>query len=172
MQKKYVKELILFTDGSLIRRKNKFGDEELKCGYGIYFPNKELRNISRPFNFGRKTNQRAELFAIYVALLQIKANINYEHVTIYTDSEYSIKSITEWIVKWEKNNWKTSKGLAVENTDIIIPINNLLKNQRDKIMFLHVKAHTGKQDPISISNSIVDELARDGALRQKIEKMK
>jgi ribonuclease HI len=68
----FVDEVIVFTDGSYIKR----GNNEY-CGYAVYFPNKELPNISRPFKRGKKTNQRAELFAIYVALIVIKKNILY-----------------------------------------------------------------------------------------------
>ena len=161
----YVDEIIIFTDGSLIKKIDNDGEPVIYCGYGIYFPNKELGNISRPFTRGNKTNQRAELWAIYVALLIIKKNLRYNIAKIYTDSEYSIKSLTKWIHIWKKNGWKTSKGKPVENTDIIIPIDSLLEPQRDKIIFIHVKAHTGNQDPISISNNIVDNLAKRGATK-------
>jgi len=161
-------EIIVFTDGSLIRKKNKDGSgEKLLAGYAIYFPNGELPNISRPFKFGKKTNQRTELFAIYVALIVINKNLKYDKIKIYTDSEYSIKSLTKWVFDWEKNGWKTSSGKSVENLDIIKPIHNILNKIRNKVTFIHVRSHTGSQDPISISNNIVDVSARKGALKSK-----
>lgn len=166
MSKKKVDTVNVFTDGSFIKKKTQEGNYNVYCGYGVYFPNKELSNISRQFKRGKKSNQRAELFAIYVALIVIKKNLVYNKVYIYTDSEYSIKALTEWIKVWEKNGWKTSNRKQVENLDIILPINDILNKQREKVIFIHVKSHTGIQDEISISNSIADNLAKKGAFKQ------
>lgn len=56
-------DIDIFTDGSLIRKKGK-----IYCGYGIYFPNGENNNISKKFDKGLITNNRAELYAIYKSL--------------------------------------------------------------------------------------------------------
>jgi ribonuclease HI len=157
-------EVIAFTDGSFIKKKAISGGERIYCGYGIYFPNRELPNVSRPFKRGKRSNQRAELFAIYVALILIKKNFAYNRVKIYTDSEYSIKSLTKWVKVWEVNGWKTSNGKPVENLDIIIPTYDILKKQNGKVEFIHVRSHSKNQDEISISNNIVDSLAKKGAL--------
>ena len=172
--RKYVREIIIFTDGSFSKRKNiKTGRTDIFCGYGIYFPNKELPNISRPFTLPKKTNQRAELFAIYVALVIINKKLNYDKAIIYSDSEYSIKSLTVWIETWKNNYWKNSKKKPVENLDIIVPLDRILSRNRGKISFVHVRSHTGLTDPLSIGNDIADKLATSGATRmQKIEKMK
>lgn len=165
--KKKIGEIMVFTDGSFMKRHN--GEDDL-AGYGIYFPNGELQNISRPFKRGKKTNQRAELFAIYVALVIIKKNFVYDKIKIFTDSEYSIKALTVWLKQWKKNDWKTSQGKDVLNQDIIQPIDQILDNQRDKVIFVHVKAHTGFNDEISISNNIADKLAQKGAKRSNLKK--
>lgn len=154
----------VFTDGSFIKKKTTSGNELIYCGYGIYFPNKELPNISRPFKTGNLTNQRAELFAIYVALIVIKKNLDYNKINIYTDSLYSIEALTKYVYIWKKNGWKTSEGKNVKNLDIIQPITEILDKQRSKVIFIHVRSHTGKRDEISISNDIVDKLAKKGAL--------
>jgi ribonuclease HI len=36
-------------------------------------------------------------------------------VAIKADSEYLIKGMTEWVVKWRMNGWKTAKGRDVVN---------------------------------------------------------
>lgn len=43
----------------------------------------------------------------------------------------------------------------------------------EKVIFIHVKAHTGLNDEISLSNNIADKLAHEGALRglKKIENL-
>ncbi|AYV84608.1 MAG: ribonuclease H [Hyperionvirus sp.] len=168
-EKKVVGEISVFTDGSFMKHG---GDESDLAGYGIYFPNKELPDISRPFRRGKKTNQRAELFAIYVALVVIKKNLEYNKIKIYTDSEYSIKAVTLWVKQWRRNNWKTSQGKDVLNQDIIQPIDQILDQQREKVIFIHVRAHTGFNDEISICNSVADKLAHDGALRGERKKLK
>src|SRR5947207_15560019 len=101
--KKMVDQIIVYTDGSCVRKNNGSGETILLCGYGVYFPNKELPNVSRPFQTGEPTNNRAELQAIYVALIQIKKNYDYNKIYIYSDSKYCILSLTEYVLNWEKN---------------------------------------------------------------------
>ena len=152
----------IFTDGSFKKLKNK----KILCGYGIYFPNGELDNVSRPFIHEPLTNQRAELYAILKALRNIEKNkIQFDSIMIYTDSEYSIKSVTEWYKSWEKNNWKNAKGQSVMNQDIIRPLIKILKSYSGKIKFQHVNSHTGKQDFESLSNEMADKLANEGAIK-------
>jgi ribonuclease HI len=148
-------EIIAFTDGSYIREKD-------QCGYGIHYPNGEYTDISKPFTKLPKTNQRAELYAIYKVIKNVnKSNANL-NIHIYTDSEYSIKSLTIWIKNWIKNGWINSKNKPVENQDIIKKINELMESHKGKIKFTHVRSHTGKKDFESINNDIVDKLAKEG----------
>ena len=152
----------IFTDGSFKKLKNK----KILCGYGIYFPNGELDNVSRQFIHEPLTNQRAELYAILKSLRNIeKFKVEYDEICIYTDSEYSIKSLTEWYKQWEKNSWKNSKKEPVMNQDIIRPIIKILKKNENKIKFFHVNSHTGKQDFESLSNEMADKLANEGAYK-------
>jgi len=151
----------VFTDGSFKKVKNK-----IYCGYGIFFPNGELSNVSRPFIHKPLTNPRAELYAILKTLRNlIKNNIEINKVIIYTDSKYSIKSLTVWYKSWEENNWKKSQGKPVMNQDIIRPIIKIIKKYDGKINFQHIRSHTGKQDFESLSNEMADKLANEGALK-------
>ncbi len=151
-------KIIVFTDGSFI----KIGK---KCGYGVLFPNKEFKNISRKFTHEPLTNQRAELYAIYKAIQRVNNTDTNLPIKIFSDSEYSIKSLTIWIKTWKKNNWKSSTGESVKNQDIIKDIDELITAHNGLIEFQHVRAHTGKQDPDSKNNDIVDKLAKDGAFK-------
>ena len=151
-------EIKVFTDGSFM--KTKMGE---LCGYGINFPNKEYPNVGRPFKHMPMTNQRAELYAIYKAIKTIIESGSKSKIMIYTDSEYSIKSLTEWAPNWEKNNWKNSQKKDVMNQDIIKPIYNYLKKRPGRINFKHVRSHTGKLDWESINNESADQLATNGA---------
>jgi len=158
-------EITVFTDGSCLKSKR-----GIYAGYGVYFPNGEISNISKPFLKKPITNQRAELYAIKIALEYITELLDFSFINIYTDSEYSIKSLTQWIFKWEKNGWKTAAKKPVKNLDLIKPIYQIIKKYKGRINFIHVRSHTGKKDYLSVGNSEADELAVAGAkLSSKIK---
>jgi len=155
----------VFTDGSLVRK-----DGKVYCGYGIYFPSNEYKPISRKFTHEPITNNRAELYAILktiiicniINLKRIKEKTQPAHtVKIYSDSEYSVKTFNEWLPKWLKS------GKEYLNQDIINEIKDHLDNATFKVKFIHIRAQTGKADPYSVANDVVDGLAKKGAFRKK-----
>jgi ribonuclease HI len=152
--------LEVYTDGSCTKT---------GAGTGVYFPNKELPDISQTLDNGRQTNQRAELYAIYLALYNIclgqNTSLVFDYINLYSDSIYSIKCCTEWPIIWEKNNWQNSKKSPVLNTDIIKPILELVQKYKIKVNFIHVKAHTNKQDTHSLNNNIADKLAKQSSYK-------
>lgn len=152
-------KIIVFTDGACSGN----GKKTAKGGIGIHFPNGEFTDISQKFTESPVTNQRAELYAIQLALETIIKGATFNEITIYSDSRYSIKSLTEWIKNWEKNNWKNAAGKPVMNQDLIKPINRILKNIKGKVIFTHVKAHTGGSSFESVGNDKADKLATAGS---------
>ncbi len=98
------------------------------------------------------TNNRMELTAVIEALASLKRSCE---VTIYTDSEYVRKGITEWIHGWKQRGWKTADRKPVKNAD--------LWQRLDALRLLHqvdwrwVKGHAG--DP---GNERADALANRG----------
>jgi ribonuclease HI len=147
--------LIIFTDGACIKN----GKKNAKAGIGIHFPNGEFEDVSIEFTKNPITNQRAELYSIYTALQKIvnDPTHNTSTVTIYSDSLYSIKSITIWIKNWEKNGWKTANGKPVQNLDIIKPIYEIVNTKT--VTFKHVLAHTKATTFEAIGNDKADNLA-------------
>jgi len=99
------------------------------------------------------TNNKMELMAPIRALQKISSN---EQVEIYTDSKYVKLGITEWVHKWIKNSWLTSKKEPVKNKELWIELYNLTKSF--KIKWIWVKAHVG--NPL---NEEVDLLAKKAA---------
>ena len=99
------------------------------------------------------TNNKMELTAPIKALQKIDKN---EQIEIYTDSKYLQLGITEWIHKWKKNNWQTSKKEPVKNKDLWIQLYNLTSSY--KINWIWVKAHAG-----NTLNEEVDLLAKKAA---------
>ena len=160
MIKKHISHIDVYTDGSFSKQ------NKIKlCGYGIYFPNGEFPNVSNNFTIKPLTNQRAELFSIYSAIKIIDDNCTFDSIMIYSDSEYSIKSISVWIDGWKKNGWVTKGKKPVLNQDIILSIDKYLDSPqyKNKIKFTHVKAHTKNNDVHSINNDIADKLAKAGS---------
>ena len=154
----------VYTDGSLVRK-----GKQVFCGYGIYFPNSEYKSVSRKFTHEPITNNRAELYAILKTIilcnkvnLQRKLDKKFpvKKVIIYSDSEYSVKTFNIWYQNWQKS------GKEYLNKDIIDEVANAIESVNFKVEFKHVRAHTGKTDPHSIANDIVDQLAKKGAFRE------
>jgi ribonuclease HI len=149
----------IYTDGSY----RKSADGKFVCGYGIYFPGKELKNVAAPFKLGEITNNRAELHAIHQAILRVIKHYTFDLINIYTDSEYAQKSLTVWINNWKKNDWKNAKKKPVDNQDLIKKIDKYLQIYKGKINIQWVRAHTGNQDAHSRYNAMADILANKGA---------
>ena len=84
------------------------------------------------------TNNKMELMAPIKALQKIDKD---EKIEIYTDSKYVKLGITEWIHKWKKNNWQTSKKEPVKNKDLWIQLYDLTSSF--EISWIWVKAHAG-----------------------------
>lgn len=160
-------DLVIFTDGSCEGN----GKSTAVGGIGVYFPNHELKNISKIFRHGYCTNQKTELYAILTALRYIKKYLKMEKYRIFikTDSLYSINCITKWVNGWISNGWKTKKGDSVANKEYISAINDFYSNSKYKILFEHVESHTNGEDSNSIGNSIADKLATTATKRAKIE---
>lgn len=151
--------LVFFCDGSA--RNN--GKLNAKAGYAIYFPNhSEHTKASLVPSHMPQTNNCAE----YMACLEgLKACNEIDPsklfpVTVYTDSQLLIKSMTQWIKNWKKNGWKTASNDPVANMSLLQQLDNII-SERGQVTFIHVEAHTGRTDWISKSNDIVDRMARD-----------
>lgn len=147
----------IYTDGACSNN----GKSNAKAGYAVWFP--DHRNLSmseRLPDTEPQTNNRAELMSICKAV-QIAEDAGYidENLVIYSDSHYSIDCLTKYLPTWVANGWKTKDGNAVKNQDIIKEISHRLSRFKSH-RFVHVRAHTGNQDEISINNDIVDRMAQ------------
>ena len=66
------------------------------------------------------TNNKMELTAVINALKYAKS-IEERDVTILTDSQYVKNGITQWIISWKKNGWRTSGKAPVKNMEYWMP---------------------------------------------------
>ncbi|NND80902.1 MAG: ribonuclease HI [Gammaproteobacteria bacterium] len=98
------------------------------------------------------TNNRMELLAAINALRALKRG---SELTLYTDSQYVRRGITEWIDNWKQRGWKTAAKKPVKNADLW----KLLDEEvaRHKIHWVWVKGHAGNS-----GNERADELANQG----------
>jgi len=147
--------LICFTDGACHGN----GKKDAKASYAVVWPYHEDMNVGHRLHGDIITNNRAEYSGIIYAINQAETlDPLYEKtLIIYSDSMLVIKSMTEWLHGWKKNNWKKSDGQPVLNVDLIQMLDAMLEKR--KVVFKHVRAHTGGSDWESIWNDKVDKLA-------------
>lgn len=100
------------------------------------------------------TNNRMELMAVIMALKEISPS---EELTIYTDSTYVQKGISEWIKNWKLNNWRSSNKKPVKNKDLWMQLDEA--SYARKINWEWVKGHAGNE-----GNEKADELANKGVM--------
>ena len=86
------------------------------------------------------TNNRMELTAVIEALLALKRPCK---VTLYLDSEYVRKGITEWIHGWKAKGWRTASKQAVKNADLWQKLDILVANSEHQIEWRWVKTRAG-----------------------------
>ena len=175
----------VFTDGSLIRKKRKNGDQTLLCGYGIYIPSyglmEELRYAGTIYD--NKTNNRGELKAIIdgldyilgfiedmVSLNAIEENEKLKNtlIMLYTDSSYSKLILGDTGVKYRKAGYLVSKKSdeKVKNADMVEEIMEIRDNIAAygmELIVKHVYAHTNLDTFEANGNRLADEYANIGA---------
>lgn len=100
------------------------------------------------------TNNRMELMAVIEALSALKRPCA---VTLYLDSEYVRKGITEWIHGWKAKGWRTASKQPVKNVELWQRLDDLVHNGGHRIEWRWVKGHSG--DP---GNERADGLANRG----------
>lgn len=101
------------------------------------------------------TNNRMELLAVIHGLEALKRPAR---VRIFTDSQYVMKGITEWLPAWKRRGWKTVGRQPVKNADLWQRLETALTPHR--VEWEWVRGHSGVAD-----NERVDQLARAAIAR-------
>ena len=129
------------------------GSDQSKAGVGVWFGSNHPLIVSRLAR-GRQTNNAAELEAAIEAAQRAR-EAGIQKLRINTDSKFVIHSATEWIRKWETNNWKTSDNKPVKNR-------TEFEKLKSAIDLLDVKSkYTPSHQGIE-GNEKADQLAREG----------
>lgn len=133
--------VIIYTDGGCDPNPGRGGWAALLLADGM---EKELLG-SAPVT----TNNRMELTAAIEAL---RALTHPSTVDLYTDSQYLMRGITEWMPKWLIRNWRGSSG-PVLNKDLWQAL--LAETSRHTIKWHWVKGHSTDRH-----NQRVDDLVQ------------
>ena len=100
------------------------------------------------------TNNRMELTAVIEGLSALKRPCK---VSLYLDSEYVRKGITEWIHGWKAKGWKTAARQPVKNADLWQRLDALVHDGVHHIEWHWVRGHAGHP-----GNERADALANRG----------
>ena len=100
------------------------------------------------------TNNRMELMAVIQALEALKRPCA---VTLYLDSQYVLKGITEWLPGWKAKGWKTASKQPVKNAELWQRLDQLLVQGGHVVDWRWVRGHTG-----DAGNERADALANLG----------
>ena len=98
------------------------------------------------------TNNRMELTAVVRGLEALKRP---SRITLYTDSVYVGKGLSEWLAKWKANGWRRrerSQWKEVKNEDLWRRLDELLADHQ--LIYKYVAGHSGH-----IENERCDQLA-------------
>lgn len=139
-------EVTIYTDGACSGNPGPGGWGALLIWNG---KEKELSGGER-----QTTNNRMELTAAIQALSALKRPCR---VTLYTDSEYLKRGITEWLPGWKARGWKRKEG-ALANVELWQALDRLL--EQHMVRWAWVKGHAGHPQ-----NERVDRLAREAMPR-------
>ncbi len=95
------------------------------------------------------TNNRMELMGAIEGLKALKRPCS---VTVWTDSEYVKKGMTEWLAGWKARGWRTAAKAPVKNADLW----QMLEREaaRHQVDWRWIKGHAGHE-----GNEIADQLA-------------
>ena len=95
------------------------------------------------------TNNRMELSAVIMGLEKLNAPSTVE---LFSDSQYVLNGLKEWLANWKKRGWKPAAKKPVKNEDLWRRLDEL--KQVHELRFHWVKGHDGHPE-----NERADELA-------------
>ena len=100
------------------------------------------------------TNNRMELMAVIQALEALKRPCA---VTLFLDSQYVLKGITEWLPGWKAKGWRTAAKQPVKNVELWQRLDAVVSGAGHVIDWRGVRGHNG-----DVGNERADALANRG----------
>lgn len=112
-------------------------------------------NMKRSSNvFRETTNNQCELYAIHIAVIEAIQNMdNFKVINIFSDSQFSVFGLREWIFDWVKNMRDSvmynSSNKPVANQGLFMSIIYNILNYDLNVNIYHIRGH--------FNNNKVDE---------------
>ena len=139
-------ELEIWADGSCVKNPG-------PGGYGIIVKY-QAHKWEKAGGFRLTTNNRMEITGVLVALEALPAKCK---VTIFSDSQYVVNSMTKgWAKRWKSEGWIKKGGKTVPNADLWKKMLDLCA--KHKVEFKWVKGHNGSPE-----NERCDQMAQFAA---------
>ncbi len=127
-------DVVAYTDGGCRGNPGPGG-----WGFMVYNPNNG-QALERCGGEKETTNNRMEIMAAIMALRSLKKDGT--RVLLYSDSQYVIKAVSEWMPGWKARGWKRKEG-ELKNVDLLKELDAL--NARFKVTWQWVKGHAGNR---------------------------
>ncbi len=142
----------LFTDGACLGNPG-------PGGWAFILRQSDGQEVEVSAGAAQTTNNRMELTAVIEGLRHIDGSA---HVMLWTDSEYVLKGLTEWMDGWKRRGWRKSNKKPVLNVELWKELDTLAQRHRIEVQW--VRGHTGHAE-----NERCDQLAFAEATRQRDE---
>ena len=104
------------------------------------------------------TNNRMELMA---AIRAVEAAPDGAAATVFCDSQYVVKGITEWLPSWIRRGWQTAGRRPVKNADLWRRLADA-RARRPAVRFQWVRGHAGHPGNERAHTLAFEEAARQG----------
>lgn len=140
-------DYIFYTDGGCDNVQSKVGGWAFARADSDHLVNVDFVAFGTGYD-PDTTSNIMEMSAVIEALKTTQPNSS---VLIHSDSEYVIKGISEWIIGWKKNGWRTAGKKPVKNKELWIAMDALCSER--KVFFKKVKGHSG-----ILGNELADTL--------------
>jgi len=141
-----MKQVHLYTDGACSGNPGPGGWAFiLRC-------QKTGKELERSDANPQTTNNQMELTAVIRGLEALQEPCD---VTLFSDSSYVLRGMTQWMAGWKSRGWKRkvgSKTVPLKNVELWQRLDELM--QRHQIRCEHVKGHDGH-----LENERCDQLA-------------
>jgi ribonuclease HI len=138
-------EVVIYTDGACEPNPG-------PGGWGAYLRSGQHEKDLCGGEATTTTNNRMELMAPIMALESLTRR---SKVQLYTDSVYVRSGITQWVVNWQRNGWRTSAKQPVKNVDLWQRL--VAACAEHDVEWHWVKGHAGNE-----GNERADRLATQG----------
>ncbi len=133
----------LFTDGACSGNPGPGG-----WGFLLRHP-KTGKSVERSGGDPMTTNNRMELAAVIEGLSVLTRP---SVVELYSDSQYVLNGLKQWMAGWKRKGWKTASKQPVKNVDLWKRLDGLTEGH--DVRFHWVRGHDGHPE-----NERVDDLA-------------